>query len=308
MKQQINQRQMNPAQNNMRLKWKVFLNKIKQADVFVIVLTFLLTGLSIVMLLPLIYLFNHALKPFHELFLFPPNFIVRNPTWQNFVELFTISEDAYIPVSRYIFNSIIVTLMATVGMIATSALCAYPLSKHKFPGRKIIFSVIVISLLFVAEVLAIPRYVVAFNLGIMNTYLGHVLPLISLPVGVFLLKQFMDQIPEELMDASKIDGASEWVTFTRIVIPNVGPAMFTVGILAFQMAWNNVETSSLFMQEEAMKTLAFYMTALTSNLANTVARQGAAAAGGLIIFVPQLIVFLFFQHKVIATMAHSGIK
>ncbi|MFC5530503.1 carbohydrate ABC transporter permease [Cohnella yongneupensis] len=284
------------------------LRTLRRADPFLIVLLLFLTLLAVIMLLPIIYLFNHALKPFHELFLFPPNLIARNPTLQNFVELFTISEDAYIPVSRYVFNSIIVTMLATGGMITTSALCAYPLSKHKFPGRTVLFSVIVVSLLFVAEVLTIPRYVVVSNLGIMNSYWGHLLPIVSLPVGVFLLKQFVDQVPAEIMDAAKIDGASEFGIFARVVLPIVSPALATVGILAFQLAWNNVETSSLFMQDEAMKTLAFYMTSLTSNLSNSVARQGAAAAGGLILFVPQLVVFLIFQHKVIATMAHSGIK
>src|SRR5690606_30219623 len=97
--------------------------------------------------------------------------------------------------------------------IVFSALCAYPLSKHAFPGRGILFSTIIISLLFVAEVLGIPRYVVVHQLGIMNTYLGHVLPLAALPVGVFLLKQFMDQIPNELLEAAKMDGAKEWMIF-----------------------------------------------------------------------------------------------
>ena len=284
------------------------LRALRRADPFIVLLLLFLTLLAVIMLLPIIYLFNHALKPFHELFLFPPTLIARNPTLQNYVELFTISEDAYIPVSRYVFNSFVVTLLATGGMIVTSALCAYPLSKHRFPGRALLFSVIVVSLLFVAEVLTIPRYVVVSNLGIMNNYWGHLLPIISLPVGVFLLKQFVDQVPEEMLDAAKIDGASEVRIFARIVIPIVAPALATVGILAFQLAWNNVETSGLFMQDESMKTLAFYMTSLTANLSNTVARQGAAAAGALILFVPQLVVFLIFQHKVIATMAHSGIK
>lgn len=268
----------------------------------------LLALLSAFMLLPIVYMFNHAFKPFHELFLFPPRFLVREPTWRNFAELFAIAEDAFIPVTRYLFNTAVVTLSAGMLMVVTSALCAYPLAKQRFPGRQALFTTIVVSLLFVSEVLAIPRYLVLHQLGLMNSYWGHVLPLAAMPVGVFLLKQFMEQIPDDLLKAAKIDGAGEWRTFTRIVLPVVSPALFTVGILAFQMTWNNVETSSLFMFEESMKTLAFYMSALTSNLANTVARQGAAAVGMLILFVPQLIVFLFFQHKVISTMAHSGIK
>ena len=267
-----------------------------------------LAALSAFMLLPIVYIFNHAFKPYHELFLFPPTILVREPTLGNFAELFSVAEDVFVPVTRYVFNTAVVTLAAMALMIATSALCAYPLSKHKFPGKDLILSAVVVSLLFVSEVLAIPRYMVMHELGLMNTYWGHVLPLVALPVGVFLLKQFMDQVPDELLQAAKIDGAGEWTTFARIVVPAVSPAVFTVGILAFQTVWNNVETSNLFMQEESMKTLAFYLNSLTSQLYNTVARQGAAAAGTLVLFVPQLVVFLFFQHKVIATMAHSGIK
>jgi ABC-type glycerol-3-phosphate transport system permease component len=301
-------RRLERLKQKVKWKWKAFRIGVRNLDRFQIILLFNLTLLSIFMLIPLIYLLNHAFKPFHELFLFPPNYIVRNPTFQNFVELATISRESFVPVSRYIFNSVVVTIAVSFGMIITSALCAFPLSKHKFPGRKIIFSTIIISLLFVAEVLAIPRYVVVEKLGIMNTYWGHIFPIMALPVGVFLLKQFMDQIPGELLQAAKIDGANEFTVFLKVVVPVVMPAMATVGILSFQASWGNVETSTLFMQDEAMKTLPFYMAAITANLANAVARQGAAAAGAMIMFLPQLIIFLFFQRKVIATMAHSGIK
>ena len=272
------------------------------------ILLVFLTLLSVFMLIPLVYLLNHAFKPFHELFLFPPNYIVRNPTFYNFIELTVISRESFVPVSRYILNSVVVTVLATLGMIVTSALCAYPLAKHKFPGKTIIFSTIILSLLFVAEVLAIPRYVVVEKIGLMNTYWGHIFPIMALPVGVFLLKQFMDQIPNELLEAAKIDGATEFVVFLKVVTPVVMPAMATVAILSFQATWSNIETSALFMQSEGMKTLTFYLSSISSNLSNSVARQGAAAAGAMVLFLPQLLVFLFFQSKIIETMAHSGIK
>jgi ABC-type glycerol-3-phosphate transport system permease component len=193
-------------------------------------------------------------------------------------------------------------------MVITGAMCAYPLSKHPFPGSKIVLGLIMLSLLFATEAIAIPRFIVIQSLGIMNTYLGHVLPLVAMPVGVFLLKQFMDQVPNELLEAAKIDGAKEFTIFLRIVMPIVTPAIATITILAFQSAWGNLETSTLFMQEDSMKTLPFYMSTLTSGLSNSVARQGAAAAGALIMFLPSLLIFLIFQRKVITTMAHSGIK
>lgn len=267
-----------------------------------------LSAFALVMLLPLIYIVSQAFKPLHELLLFPPTFIVREPTWQNFVDLLALTDSTAVPALRYLLNSLIVTLLATVGMVVTGSLCAYPLSKHRFPGRSLLFGLVLLSLLFATEVVAIPRYVVIQALHIMNTYWGHVLPMIALPVGVFLLKQFMDQVPNEVLEAAKIDGASELRIFTRIMLPLVSQAMATITIIAFQSAWGNMETSSLFMQEDSMKTLAFFVGTLTPNLSNSVVRQGAAAAGALVLFLPSLVVFLLYQRKFIATMAQSGIK
>lgn len=292
----------------LTVKWKDFVLAIRMLERAQIWIAICLLPLAVFMLLPLVYLFNHAFKPLHELFLFPPTFIVREPTTSNFTELLAMTESTIVPVARYIFNSIVVTFLSTVAMVVTGAMCAYPLSKHPFPGSKIVLGLIMLALLFASETVAIPRFIVIQSLGIMNTYLGHVLPLVALPVGVFLLKQFMDQIPNDLMEAAKIDGAREFTIFLRIVIPVVSPAIATISILAFQSAWGNTETSTLFMQEDSMKTLPFYMSTLTSGLANSVARQGAAAAGALIMFIPPLIVFIVSQRKVIATMAHSGIK
>lgn len=292
------------------IKWRIgqFFVEFTKMDKTQYIILFFLIVLSLFMLLPIIYIFNHAFKPLHELFLFPPTFIVRAPTIQNFIELLSLSQSTFVPVSRYIFNSVVVTIITTLAMVVTSAFCAYALSKQKFPGANLVFNTIMLSLLFVPTVIQIPRFVVVQSIGIMNTYWGHVLPLIALPVGVFLMKQFIDGVPNEVMEAAKIDGASEMRIFLQIVLPIVTPAVATIAIISFQNVWGNVETSQLFMQDESMKTLPYYMMSLTANLANTVARQGAAAAGALIMFLPQLIIFLFFQSKVIDTMAHSGIK
>lgn len=280
----------------------------KRTDAFQIFLYVFLTLLSIFMLLPIVYIFNHSLKPFSELFVYPPNLLVREPTLQNFVELFVVTGSSVIPVTRYLFNSITVAAAVVAGTIIVSALCAYPISKHRFPGHKLLFSVILLSMMFAPETVGIPRYLVAVRLHIMDTYWGHILPLLAAPVSVFLMKQFMDQVPDELLEAAKLDGAREWTIFLRIVIPICMPAVATVAILSFQATWVNTETSALFMQDEAMKTFPFFLTTLTNGLANNIARQGAAAAASLILFLPNLIIFLFFQRKVIATMAHSGIK
>lgn len=201
-----------------------------------------------------------------------------------------------------------VAVLSVIVVTLVSALCAYPLSKHKFPGHQLVFATIMLTMLFAPETVTIPRYLVVSNLGIMNTYWGHIMPMVAVPVAVFLMKQFVDQIPDELLDSARLDGAKEFVVFLRIVVPVIIPAVATIGIISFQTAWGNVESSTLFMQSEQMKTFPYFVQTLTANMANSVARQGAVAAAALFMFIPNLVIFLVFQSKVIATMAHSGIK
>jgi ABC-type glycerol-3-phosphate transport system permease component len=277
-------------------------------DRFQKVLVMLLTLFSLVMLIPLVYIFNNAFKPFHELFVFPPTLFVRDPTFRNFLDLMAVTQSSVVPITRYLFNSIIQTSLAVIGVTVVSGMCAYPLSKMKFPGYRVVFSTILLTLMFAPEAVSTTRYIVVNDLGIMNTYMAHLLPLMAAPVAVFLLKQFMDQIPNELLEAAKMDGAKELTVFFKIVVPLCMPAVATVAILTFQSAWGNTETSSLFMQDESMKTFSFYISTLVAGASANIARTGTVAAAGLILFIPNLIIFLVFQRKVIATMAHSGIK
>jgi ABC-type glycerol-3-phosphate transport system permease component len=296
-----------------RMKHAVSLTKLRKSilvrsSTFDKLLYVSLTLFAMFMLLPIVYIFNHSLKPYSELFVYPPNILVREPTLQSFMELFIVTSSSVIPVTRYLFNSVIVAVLVVVGTIFVSTLCAYPLSKHKFPGHKALFAVILLSLMFASETVQIPSYLVVVNLHIIDTYWGHILPLLAAPVSVFLMKQFIDQVPNELLEAAKVDGAHEIRIFLQIVMPICVPAVATIAILAFQGTWNNVTSSSLYMQDEAMKTFPFFLSTLTNGLVNNVARQGAAAAAALIMFVPNFLIFLLFQRKVIATMAHSGIK
>lgn len=282
-------------------------SKWKRPDAFQWFLYIFLTLMSAFMILPLVYIFNHALKPYTELFLYPPTIFVHHPTLQNFIALNTITKNTPVPLSRYLFNSIFVTVSAVILVSIISALCAYALSKHTFRGRRILFATIIISLMFVPQTVEIPRYVTIAKLGLINTYFAHILPHLAAPVGVFLMKQFMDQIPDELLEAAKMDGAKEWTIFLKVAMPLAMPALTTIIIIQFQATWQNSTTSALYMTDNAMKTFPFFLQTLTSTV-NSVARQGAAAAASLVVFLPTFIIFLFFQRKVIATMAHSGIK
>ena len=268
----------------------------------------LLVPLSILLLLPIVFIFNHAFKPIGELFAYPPRFFVRQPTFDNFIELGRITSSSGVPFSRYILNSLFVTLLGVGAAILITSLSAYGLSKLKFKGKKFLFEVNTIALMFVPIAVQIPRYLIIAQSGLIDSYLGHILPVIVLPVAMFLLKQFIDQTPNELIESAKIDGASEMEIFFKIIFPIILPAIATVGILSFQVLWNDVTTSILYINDESKRTLAFFMMSLTSLQGNTVAGQGMAAAASLIMFIPNLTLFIFLQSRVMNTMAHSGIK
>lgn len=266
-----------------------------------------LVPLAIFMALPIVFIVCHAFKPMDELFAFPPKFFVSRPTLDNFSNLLSQSSDSGIPLSRYVFNSVIVTTIVVFASIIISSMAGYALSKLRFKSKGALLEINNLALMFVPVAVMIPRYLVIDKIGISDTYFAHILPLLAMPVGLFLIKQFMDQIPDELIEAATIDGANDFQIYLKIIMPIVRPALATAAILVFQQVWNNIESSSLFVTSESLRTLAFYMSTLASNT-NVVAGQGMAAAASLIMFLPNLILFIFLQSKVMNTMAHSGLK
>lgn len=267
----------------------------------------ILIPFAIFMMLPIVFIFNHAFKPMDELFAFPPRFFVDKPTFENFENLFAAAKTSGIPLSRYIFNSVIVTLTVVFFSVLISSMAGYVLSKKMFRGKKAIFEINNAALMFVPIAVTIPRFLTITFLGIDNTFLAHILPLLAMPIGLFLIKQFIDQIPDELIEAAVVDGASDFKIYWRIILPLIKPAIATAAILAFQMVWNNLETSTLYVTSENMRTLAFYMNTLAVET-NIVVGQGMAAVASLIMFLPNLILFIILQSNVMNTMTHSGIK
>lgn len=268
----------------------------------------ILIPLAIFMGLPIVFIFNHAFKPINELFAFPPRFLVERPTWQNFRNLFATTSTGATPMSRYLFNSIVVSLVVVFFTIIVATMAGYVLSKKQFKMKRVLTEINQLALMFVATAVSIPRYLVVEQLGLIDTFWVHILPALAMPVGLFLIKQFIDQVPDTIIEAAVIDGATDWQIYTRVVLPMIKPAIATVAILAFQATWNNVETSDLFLNDESLKTFAFYMSTLTSSTGNTVAGTGLSAAASLIMFIPNLVIFIFLQKQVMDTMAHSGIK
>lgn len=269
----------------------------------------ILLPLAIIMLLPLVYIINHAFKPLDELFAFPPRFFVQKPTFDNFIRLFKAGSTTVIPMSVYLLNSIVVTVVTVFLNLVITVCAAYALSKkkYKFTGRLV--SINQTALMFCGTVVAIPTYLVISRIGLMNTFLANILPLIAMPVGLFLVKQFMDQVPNDLIEAAKVEGAGDLRIIKDIIIPIVKPSLATVGILTFQAVWNNTSTSSLYITKEKLKTFAYYLNTLTMSTAgNTIVGVGMQAASTVIIFLPNLIIFLILQSQVMSTMAYSGIK
>jgi len=270
----------------------------------------ILLPLVIVMLLPIVFIISHAFKPPDELFAYPPQFFVTNPTLKNFSDLFTKMGSSGVPISRYLFNSVLITIVTIAASIVVSTTAAYALSKKRFKLKQVLFAINTVALMFVPIAVTIPRFLIIDRLHLMDTFAVHILPWLAIPVGLFLLKQFIDVIPDEVIEAAQIDGASDVVIYRSIILPMIKPAIATIAILTFQATWNNADISTMYINTESLKTFAFYLGTLTSTTtgANAVAGQGIAAAASLIMFLPNLIIFVLLQSQVMSTMSHSGLK
>jgi ABC-type glycerol-3-phosphate transport system permease component len=276
------------------------LNRSAGGDIFVV---FVIVLFGLFFVYPLIYAINNAFKPLNEIFLFPPRLFVRHPTGGNFQDLFVIMSRSWVTFSRYIFNTVFITFGGTVGLIIFASMGAFVVSKYPFPGSRRFTSVVVVTLMFSGYVTAIPNYLVMAKLGWIDSYLAVIVPAFAMPMGFFLLKQFIDTVPNELIDSAKVDGAGEGRIFLKIVLPMIKPAWLTVMIFSVQALWN--ARASNFIYTEQLKTLPY---ALGQIITGGVARTGVGAAVTLFVMVVPLVMFIISQSNVMQTMAHSGIK
>jgi len=266
----------------------------------------ILVPLTVFMLIPVVYLVSQGFKSLGELYAFPPTIIVKNPTLDNFKDLFAMSGSTGVPMSRYLLNSLIVTILTVILNLVLTVTAAYAFSKKKFKGNQALFGLNQLALMFVQTAVAVPRYIVIVRTGMINTWWAHVLPLVAMPVGLFLVKQFVDQIPDALIEAAVMDGAKDFTIIRKVIIPLAKPALATSVVLTFQQVWDAVEASNNFITDDSMRTLAYYLGAISTN--NAVAAQGMAAAAAVILFLPKLVIFICMQSQVMNTMSHSGIK
>lgn len=262
----------------------------------------ILAGLFTV--LPLIYCVATSLKPLDELLIFPPKFLVERPTFSNYRVLPSLLGNLQIPVSRYIFNSLFISIVSTFLSIIVTSLAAFTFSKSKVPGRSLLFTIVQLMLLYNAYTLAVPQYLIFGKMGMIDTYLAYILPAIPSSVNCFLMKQFMDSsVPNTLLEAARIDGAGVLKMYWKVVMPIMKPAWMTVLLFSFQGMWSVVPNGTIF--SEQLKTLPYVMSSIT---AGGIARSGSAMAVTVILMVPPIIVFMFTQSNVLETMSNSGIK
>lgn len=259
--------------------------------------------------LPLIYLVCTAFKPMDELFVYPPRFFVKHPTFKNFSDLLVSLGSSTVPFTRYAFNSIIVTVTIVFCTVIVSALGAYSLVKFKPPGGKPLFNLIMMALMFSPHVTKIPSYMVVNNLGLINTYGALILPNIAVAYNIFLMKQFIEQFPDELLEAARIDGAGEFHIFLKLVMPALAPAWSTLIVFSFVSNWNDYFSPLIYITSQSMKTLPLALQTISGGAAGmSVGRAGAVAAATFVMTVPTVVIFTIMQRKVMETMVYSGIK
>ena len=276
----------------------VVLNRSRGGDAGI---TVLLVLLGAFMFLPLWYQIANALKPLGELNMTPPRFYVMKPALKNFADLFTNINSTWVPMSRYIFNTVLISVGATVGCLILGSMSAYSISKIRFPGHKIIMNIIVYSLMISSTVQTLTNFVVYVALGWLNTYYISIVPVWASTLGLYLMKQFIDSnVSDEMIEAARIDGASELYIFGRIVMPLVKPAWLTLIITTFQSVWN--AGASPYVWSEQLKTFNSAITAISA------VSQGAASAATVLTMSVPIIIFVVSQAQIVETMGTSGLK
>ena len=259
--------------------------------------------------LPLVYVVVTAFKPLDELFVFPPRFYVKNPTTKNFTELVISLGSSTVPFTRYAFNSIVITTVVVLLTVMVSSLAAYSLVKFKPVGGKLIFDLILIALMFSPHVTKIPSYMIVNGLGLIDSYWALILPNIAVAYNCFLMRQFIQQYPDELIEAARIDGAGEFKIFIKMVMPALAPAWSTLVVFSFVSNWNDYFSPLIYVTSQAMKTLPLALQTISGGAAGmSVGRAGAVAASTFLMTAPTVILFTIMQGRVMETMTYSGIK
>lgn len=261
-----------------------------------------LLALAAASLLPLYWMITGSFKVQTAAMKVPPEWFPAHPTLHNYRELFCGSK----PVGRWFLNSLIVASSIALGAVLTSSLAGYAFGKKKFPGQTVLFWLLLLTMMMPRHITLIPLFILMRKLNWFDTYQGLIIPFIAYPFGIFLIKQFMQTIPDDLLDAARIDGAGEWGLFTQVVLPLSRPAIGALAIFAFVAAWNEYLWQLIIVNEEALQTLPVGVSKLVSGL--TSYDLGVAMAGATVAFIPMLIVFLLFQEYFVKGITLGALK
>ncbi len=282
-------------------KHKVVLARSAGGDAGISVLLIILGAF---MFLPMVYVIMQSLKPLDELWMYPPRFYVMSPTLKNFKDLFTLMNISWVPFSRYIFNTVLVSVAGTAGHLLLASMAAYALAKIKFPGAGLMFQTVQMSLMFNATVTAITSFILMSALGWLDSYLALIVPAWCSSLGLYLMKQFMDtNVNNSVLESARLDGASEFKTFWVIAMPMVKPAWLTLIIYSFQGLWN--AGASMYIYSEQFKSFNYAIGQIT---AGGIKRAGASAASQVIMMLVPITIFVISQSNIIETMGSSGMK
>ncbi len=281
---------------------RVVLNRSAGGDTGI---TIMLTILGAFMFLPMYYTVVQALKPLDELFMFPPRFYVMRPTLDNFTDLFTLMSDSWVPFSRYIFNTVFITICGTLGNLIFASMAAYSLAKLRFPGRNAIFQIIVMSLMFHSTVNQVTHFIILSAFGWIDTYLSVIVPSMASTMGLYLMRQFMEStVPDTVLESARLEDASEFRIYLTIAMPMVKPAWLTLIIECFKGLWNS--GSSVYIHSEELKSFNYAIQQILSG--GIVARSGAGTAATVVMMLVPITVFVLNQSQIIETMGSSGMK
>ncbi len=283
---------------------RIFHKKITVSRILVYVFMLALVAFTA---LPLVYVVVSAFKPLDELFIFPPRFFVKNPTLGNFSELLLAMDSGSVPFTRYVFNSLWISVVTVFLTVVICSMGAFALTKIRLPAGKLIFNIIVATLMFSPPVTQVTNYLIIQHLGMLDTSLSLIIPKLAGSYYIFLLKQNFGEIPDALLEAAKIDGCGYAGLYWKIIMPTTRPAWATAIVFAFVASWNDFTGPMYYIQTSVKKTLPLALQMLQGG-AGQVARQGAFNAATLITTLPTIIVFTAMQSKVIDTMNHAGIK
>lgn len=270
-------------------------NRIRSIAIY-----FFLTLGVLAMAIPYVWMIITSIKPLAEIQTYPPSFIVHNPTFLPYLDLFRL-----LPMARYLLNSIFVASAITLTNLFFCSLAGYAFAKHKFWGRDKLFLLLLASIMIPWQINIIPGFVIIKKLGWLNSYYALIIPNMALAFGIFLCRQFIYSIPNDLIDAAKIDGCGEFAIYRLVIFPLIKPVLAALAIFTFMGQWNNFIWPLVVIHTSSMRTVPLALAVLNGQFGNNFAM---VMAGAVVATLPVLTVFLVFQKYFIKGIALTGLK